>query len=65
MLQTRGGITEGTIREFTLRGQGLKGENEMVRGASFTSGFDVDEITQMGWLRFMQEIVGNGNNFEL
>ena len=30
-----------------------------------TSGFDVNEIMQVGWFRFMQEIVRNGNNFLL
>ena len=37
----------------------------MVRGASFTNGFAVNEIMKVGWFRFMQEIVSNGNNFEL
>ena len=37
----------------------------MVKGASFTSGFDVDEITQIGWFRFTKEIMDNGNKFEL
>ena len=36
----------------------------MVRGASFSRGFDVDEIMQIGWFRFMQEIVVNRNNIE-
>ena len=51
------------IREFKLRGEGWKGETEVVREASFTSEFDVDEITRIGWFRFMQKIVGNGNSF--
>ena len=29
------------MREFKLRGEGWKGEAEVVRGASFASGFDV------------------------
>ena len=37
----------------------------MVRGTSFTSGFDVDEIMQMGWFRFMEEIVSNRYEFVL
>ena len=30
--QTMEGITEGTIREFKLRGEGVKGETWVVRG---------------------------------
>ena len=43
----------------------MEGKTEVVRGASLTSVFDVGEITQIGRFRFTQEIVGNGNNFEL
>ena len=57
--KTRGVITEGAIKEFKLEGDEWKGETEVVRGASFTSGFDIDEITQIGWFRFMNEIVSN------
>ena len=42
-----------------FRDESWKEETEVVRGTSFTSGFDVDEIMQIGWFRFMQEIVGN------
>ena len=35
----------------------------MVRGASFTSGFDIDDIMQIGWFRLMEEIVSNRYNF--
>ena len=35
----------------------------MVRGASFTSGFDVNEITKVNWFRIMQKIVSNENIF--
>ena len=45
----------GTMREFKLGGEGWKGETEVVRGASFTSGFDIDEIMQREWFRFMEE----------
>ena len=31
----------------------------MVRGASFTSGYDIDKITQIGWFRFMEELMSN------
>ena len=37
----------------------------MVRVTSLTSEFDVDEFLQIGWFRCMQEIVGNGNKFDL
>ena len=37
----------------------------MIRGTSFTSGFYVLKIIQIGWFRFMQEILSNGNNLEL
>ena len=47
---TSGEITEGTIREFKTGCQRWKGETEVVEGASFTStsGFDIDENTQIG-----------------
>ena len=32
-------------------------ERQVVREASFTSRFDIDKITQIGWFRFMDEIV--------
>ena len=61
-----GKITEWMIRKFKLEGEeGEKGETEVVRGASFTSGFDFNEIMRVRWLWFMQEIVSNENNFEL
>ena len=50
-------ITERTIREFNLGSEGWKGETEVVRGASFPNGFDVDEITQICWVKFMEEVV--------
>ena len=37
----------------------------MVRDASFTSGFDVDETTQIGWFRFTEELVSNRYDFAL
>ena len=64
--QRRGeGIAERAIRKFQLDGEKRMGETEVVRGASFANGFDFNEITQVGWFEFMQEIVGNVNNFEL
>ena len=38
----------------------------MVRGASYTICFDFNDITEVGWFGFRQELVGkpNGNNFE-
>ena len=35
----------------------------MVRGPSFISGFDIDEIMQKGWFRFMEEIVSTRYDF--
>ena len=35
---------------------------EVVRGVNE---FVVNEITHIGWYRFMQEVAGNENNFEL
>ena len=52
---------EGMIREYRL-GKGWKGETEVVR-ASFTSRFDIDKITQIGWFRFLEEIVINRYDF--
>ena len=52
-----GGITEGTVREIKLGGDGWKEETEVVRGANFTSGFDNNEIMQIGRFRFIEEIV--------
>ena len=46
---------EGTIRQFNLEGEGWKGKTEVVRGASFISGFAIDEITQIGWFRYITE----------
>ena len=37
----------------------------MVRGARFTSGFDVNKLTQKVWFVMKKKIVSNGNNFEL
>ena len=37
----------------------------MVRGASFTSKFDTDKITQIGWLSFVEEIMSNRYDFVL
>ena len=37
----------------------------MVIRASFASGFDIDEIMQIGLFRFMEEIVSNGYDFVL
>ena len=53
----RGRIMEGTIREFKLECKGWKRETEVVGGVSFTSRFDIDKITQIGWLRFVEKIV--------
>ena len=33
--------------------------------SEFTSGFDIDEIMEIGWFRFMKEIVSNGYDFVL
>ena len=40
-------------------------ETVVVRGESFTSRFDMDKITQIGWFRFMEEIASNRYGFEL
>ena len=45
----RGRIMKEAIRKFKLGDEWRKGETEVVRGASFISGFDVNEITQVGW----------------
>ena len=39
--------------------KGTEGETKMVRGTSFTSKFDIDKIRQIGWFRFMEDIVCN------
>ena len=50
---------------FKFGGDGWYGATEVVRGASFTSGFDINEITQLGWFGFMKGIVSNGYDFVL
>ena len=40
---------KGTIREFKLGGEGRNGETEVVRGLSFTNGFDDNEFIQVSW----------------
>ena len=35
----------------------VKGETEIVSGASFTNGFDVDEITKIGWSQIYGEVI--------
>ena len=42
---------------LSLEVKGWKRETEVIRGPSFASGYDVDEIKQVGWFRFMEEIV--------
>ena len=37
----------------------------MVGEAGFNSRFDIDEITQIGWFRFMEESVSNIYDFVL
>ena len=37
----------------------------MVRGASLTRRFEIDKIVQIGWFRFMEEIVSNRCGFVL
>ena len=58
--EARGGIMEEMNGEFKSVGKGWKGDIEVVRGASFTSGFD---IMQIGWFRLMEKIVSNRYNF--
>ena len=62
---TKGRITEGTIRESEIGGEGLKEETGVVRRAHFTGGFDVNEIANVCWFESVHEMVCNGNNFEL
>ena len=57
-------MSERVIREFNLGDERLK-EETVVRGVSFTSRFDIDQITQIGWFRFMEEIVSYGYVFVL
>ena len=57
--ETRREITEGAIREFKLEDEGWKGEKQLVGGASFTSMFGTDKFMQIGWLRFVEEIMSN------
>ena len=54
---------EGTMREFKHTCEGWKEETEVVRGASFSSMFDIDEIKQMSWFKYMEEIVSNRYDF--
>ena len=56
---------KGTTREFKLEGEDRKGETEVLSGATFMSRFDIDEIMQIGWCRFMVGIVSNRYDFEL
>ena len=47
------------IKEFKLGGEWWKGEAEMVRGSSFTGGFDIDKITQIDEFRCIEKIMSN------
>ena len=58
-------FTEGTVKEFKTGLEMWKGEAVVVREASFSSEFDIDEMTPIGWLRFMEEIVSNRYDFVL
>ena len=49
---------------FEVKGR-TKEKTEVAREASFLSGLHIDEITQIWWFRFMQEIVSNGYDFLL
>ena len=55
----REGITEEMIQKFKLGSERwtVEGRGSVVRGVSFTSEFDIDKIMQIGWFRFMGEIV--------
>lgn len=37
----------------------------MVKEESLTIAFDVNEIARVSWFGFMDDIMSNGNNFEL
>ena len=57
-------------REFQRRGEAFgcewrKRETEVIGLSSFASGFDIDKLAKVTGLRFMKEIVGDGDYFEL
>ena len=64
--KTRGGITEGTIKEYKLEGAGWKGVDSGVRRRRFfTSRFDNNKITQIGLLRLVEKIMSTRYDFVL
>ena len=56
---------ERAIGKFKIGGYEQKAVIEVITEACFTSGFDVNEIMQVGCFGFRQVIVSNGNNLEL
>ena len=67
--KTRRSVSERSIGEFKLecewRKREREREREVIGSSSFASGFDIDKLSKVTGLRFMKEIVRNGDYFEL
>ena len=61
----RRSVSERAIGEFELGCEWRKSETDVIGWSSFASEFDIDKLAKVTGLRFMKEIVGNGDYFEL
>ena len=55
-----GEITEERLREFGLEMRGGRKRRRWLEERVLLVGLNIDEITQMEWLRFMEKIISNG-----
>ena len=58
-------VSERAIGEFELECEWQKKETDVIGWSSFASGFDIDKLAKVTGLRFMKEIVGDWDYFEL
>ena len=63
--KTRRSVSERAIGEFELGCEWRKRETEVIGCPSFASGFDIDKLAKVTGLRFIKEIMGDGDYFEL
>ena len=63
--KTRRCGSERAIGEFELGCEWRKRETEVIGSSRFFSGFNIDKLAKITWLRFLKEIVGNEDYFKL
>ena len=63
--KTRRSVSERAIGEFQLGYEWWKKGTGVIGWSSFASGFVIDKLAKVTGLRFINEIVGNGDDFEL